>query len=185
MADYKIIVNGRQTFVSLDTGATVADPLVSGIATRIVESAYQFNTQISVANLPVLPDPVPNPLPIPFPYHTYLGLTEIATILLPTSVFGNTAQVKGYVVLGVTCDAGNDALVWISTLPFPLYAASPNAVPVGLCGGAEAGGVSPSVNGLLTPPASAATPALYVYGAGVDGPATNVIVTINALLSKA
>lgn len=185
MADYKIIVNGRQTFVNLDTGATVADPLVSGIATRIAGSAYQISTQIPVANLPALPDPVPSPLPSPFPYYTYLGLTEIATILLPTSVFGFTARVKGYAVVNVTCDPGNDALVWISTLPFPLYAASPNAVPVGLCGGAEADGVSPSANGILTPPVSAATPALYVYGTGVDGPATNVTVTINALLSSA
>lgn len=171
MADYKIIVNGRQTFVNLDTGATVADPLINGIATRIAKNAYQFTTQLEIANLPAAGGG-----------KTYLDLTEIATIVLPTAVFGTTAQVTGYAVLGVTCDPGNDAAVWISTLPFPN---SPGAVPVGLCGGGEAGGISPSVNGLLTPPASAATPALYVYGAGVDGPATNVTVTINVLLSKA
>ena len=76
MADYKIIVGGRTTIVNMQTGGTVADVLLNGTAERIAADGYFLTTQIPVALLPVTGGG-----------KTYLGLTPIATILLPTAIF--------------------------------------------------------------------------------------------------
>lgn len=174
MADYKIIVGGRTVIVNLDTGATVASVLLNGQSKRIAEGAYYLSTQIPVASLPSSGGG-----------KTYLDLTLIAAIPLPTAVFGVTAQVSGFVTLGVTCDPDARCLVWVSTIPPPNIGASPNSVPPGLCGGSEGGNGAPTAQGILTQPASAITPVLYVFGLGIDSSATNVNISISAVLKSA
>lgn len=174
MADYKIIVGGRTTIVNMETGGTVADVLLNGTAERIAADGYFLTTQIPVASLPVTGG-----------NKTYLSLTLIATIPLPTAIFGATGKVKGFAAFKTTCDAGTTCSVWLSTIPPPNTGASPDDVPPGLAGGTDGGFDGPAVQGNLTPSETNITPALYVFGCGVDAAATNVTVSISAVLNPA
>ncbi|NBW21178.1 MAG: hypothetical protein EBR82_75775, partial [Caulobacteraceae bacterium] len=131
-------------------------------------------TQIPVASLPVAGGG-----------KTYLDLTLIATIPLPTAIFPSPKKATGFATLKVTCDTDTACTVWLSTIPPPNTGASPNDVPPGLCGGTDGGSDGPVAQGLLTPPETYITPALYVFGCGVDAAATNVTVSISAVLNPA
>ena len=175
MADYKIITGGRTTIVNMETGGTVGDVLLNGTAQRIAANGYfTGNMQIPVASLPASGGG-----------KTYLDLTLIATILLPTPIFSTLDKVKGFATLKVTCDAGVACAVWLSTIPPPNTGASPDDVPPGLFGGTDGGLEGPVVQGNLTPSKTNITPALYVFGKGIDATATNVTISISAVLSPA